>query len=266
MTRQGRATALVNSEQSEIRLLSGFCLIRRGSSVTIPTAVQRLVALLALQGTSSRLGVAGTLWPDVSDERADARLRTAIWRLKQACPDLIRPQQRDLRLAENVVVDVERFVGLTRLIVDQARSVPCDVGECLIPLEAGDLLPGWYDDWVVFERERLRQLRMHALERLSARWLTAGQHALAMEAALSAIQIEPLRESAHRAVISVHLAEGNLSEARKHYQMLRTLLLAELGVLPSPGLATSVGVDEVATPRAAPTRSSDGRRRPAGQR
>jgi DNA-binding SARP family transcriptional activator len=97
----------------------------------------------------------------------------------------------------------------------------------------GDLLPGWYDDWVLFERERLRQLRLHALETLALALAAEGRFAAAVEAGLAAIRTEPLRESAHRVVVRVHLAEGNLTEALRQYELCRRLFRAELGLEPS---------------------------------
>jgi DNA-binding SARP family transcriptional activator len=72
----------------------------------------------------------------------------------------------------------------------------------------GELLPDWYDDWVALERERFRELRIHAFEALSARLISAERFGEAMDIALAAVRCEPLRESTHRAVISVHLARG----------------------------------------------------------
>jgi DNA-binding SARP family transcriptional activator len=103
------------------------------------------------------------------------------------------------------------------------------VGEAL----QGDILPDWYDDWVAFERERFRELRIHALEALSARLTSAEQFGEAMDAALAAVQHEPLRESAHRAVISVHLAEGNRAEALEEYRRFRDRINNDLGLTPS---------------------------------
>ncbi|NUK13677.1 SARP family transcriptional regulator, partial [Streptomyces lunaelactis] len=89
------------------------------------------------------------------------------------------------------------------------------------------------EDWVLFERERIRQLRLHALDALAEELARRGSHALALETALTSVRIEPLRESAHRAVVSAHLAEGNLIEALRHYHAFRRLLYEELGVEPS---------------------------------
>ena len=80
------------------------------------------------------------------------------------------------------------------------------------------LLPGWYDDWVVLERERLRQLQLHALDRLAAALLAAEEPGRALDAALVAVQADPLRESAHRIVVRIHLREGNALEALRAYE------------------------------------------------
>ena len=74
---------------------------------------------------------------------------------------------------------------------------------------AGELLPHWYDDWVVIERERFRQLRLHALDALCESLAAAGRYAAAVEAGRASVAAEPLRESAHRLLIQAHLAEGN---------------------------------------------------------
>jgi DNA-binding SARP family transcriptional activator len=85
----------------------------------------------------------------------------------------------------------------------------------------GELLPGWYEDWVLVERERLRQLRMHALEALAEKLTEAGRYGVAMQAAYAAVRADPVRESAHRAVVRVHLAEGNVLEALRAYELTR---------------------------------------------
>ncbi|MGW0411579.1 AfsR/SARP family transcriptional regulator, partial [Streptomyces collinus] len=86
------------------------------------------------------------------------------------------------------------------------------------------------------ERERLRQLRLHALDALAEALVREGRPALALEAAWESVRAEPLRESAHRAAVSAHLAEGNLSEAVRHYRSFQRLLREELGVEPSARL------------------------------
>jgi DNA-binding SARP family transcriptional activator len=104
----------------------------------------------------------------------------------------------------------------------------------------GDVLPGWYDDWVLLERERLRQLCMHALEALCERFAAAGQFGQAVEAGIAAVRIEPLRESAHKALIQTYLEEGNRAEAARQYVSYRKLLKDELQLQPSPEIRSLV--------------------------
>ena len=125
--------------------------------------------------------------------------------------------------------------------------------------EAGDLLPDWYDDWLTVERERFRQLRLHALESLAGDLADSGRFAAATDAALAAIASEPLRESAHRTLIKLHLAEGNAAEAVRQYRFYSGLLRGELGLDPSPtmqalvhALPTGASVNRASAQRAEP--------------
>ncbi len=92
---------------------------------------------------------------------------------------------------------------------------------------AAELLPDWDDDWVVAAAESWRQLRLHALEALVGHLTASRRYGEATAAAVAAVAVEPLRESAHRALIGVHLAEGNRSEALRQYHRLRRPLAAE---------------------------------------
>jgi DNA-binding SARP family transcriptional activator len=129
-----------------------------------------------------------------------------------------------------VTVDVQGFTTAATRVMTTSP----DTAEHQRILSAGELLPGWYDDWVLFERERLRQLRLRTLEVLASHYTESRQFGPALDAALESVRIEPLRESAHRAVVAVHLAEGNVVEALRHYHGFRDLLFDELGIDPSP--------------------------------
>ncbi|UMG91521.1 bacterial transcriptional activator domain-containing protein [Nocardioides sp. TF02-7] len=110
----------------------------------------------------------------------------------------------------------------------------------LLPLE-DDLLPDWDEEWLAMERESFRQLRLHALERVAAESCDRGRFTDALSAGLCAVRSEPLRESAHRTVIAVHLAEGNFAEALRQYDGYRRLLAHELGLPPSPAIDRMLG-------------------------
>jgi DNA-binding SARP family transcriptional activator len=197
----------------------------------LPLGVQRLVAHLCLLGRQPRTAVAGRLWPDVPEEKAHASLRSALWRLRRVVPELVDATGDALGLAAGARVDV----GDLRTWADRVGNPRAGTDRPELPDMAllGDLLPGWYDDWVLLERDRLQQLRLHALETLAARLGVAGRHGEALQAAHLAIRAEPLRESAHRTLVRVHLAEGNVVEALRAYGRFRSLLHDELGVPPT---------------------------------
>jgi DNA-binding SARP family transcriptional activator len=218
-----------------LSLLNAFELRCDGCVVDLPPSAQRLLAFVALHDHPlQRVYVAGMLWIDASDERAGASLRSSLWRLNRPGHLLVDSTSTHLRLASGVDVDLRSALGLAHRLLDgSADAADLDAGEATL---RGELLPDWYDDWLLFERERFRQVSLHALEALAERLVRAGDAPRALEAALSAVQAEPLRESAHRVLIGVHLAEGNRGEALRQSELCRRLLRERLGVEPSTQL------------------------------
>lgn len=232
--RSGSDLEIVHEPRPRLRLslLPSFELLSEDGVVDLPLGPQRVVALLALQpGAVSRSHVAGTLWPDSSEERANASLRSALWRLRRPGPTVVESTATHLRLAPSVAVDVEETTALVRRLVETSGRGPLDLADAELSC---DLLTDWYDDWLEVDRERFRQLRLHALELLCERLAEARRFSAAVQAGLTAVAAEPLRESAHRALVKAHLAEGNVGEAIRQYQSYRTLLANELGLQPSP--------------------------------
>jgi DNA-binding SARP family transcriptional activator len=215
-------------------LLRGFELRYQRERVALPAATQRLVALLALnQAALAREYIAGVLWLEHSQEAANANLRTALWRLKRRCGSVIDVAATHLSLGDDVTVDVHEVGAIARRLAnDPSASHDDDVQMVMM---AGELLPDWYDYWVEIDRERFRQTRLHALDSLCPALAREGRYAMAIEVGLTAVAAEPLRESAHRAVILAHLEEGNFREALRQYEMCRRLLGA-VGIESSPEL------------------------------
>ncbi|MEH0972453.1 BTAD domain-containing putative transcriptional regulator [Micromonospora sp. CPCC 205546] len=215
-----------------LHLLGGFRLLHGDAPVVVPRGLQRVLALIGLRPGATRSHLAGLLWPEAPEDRALSSLRTALWRLRQdpCCP--IITSGDTVSLGPVVRVDVDALVGTAARVRD--GDDPCAVAA----LAAGrhDLLPGWYDDWVLADRERLRQLRLHMLEELAGQHLSAGRHGAALEAALEAMAAEPLRETPHRLVVRIHLAEGNAFEAVHAFYVYRDLLLRELRLEPSAAM------------------------------
>ncbi|NUO43760.1 MAG: SARP family transcriptional regulator [Streptomyces sp.] len=231
-----REAVKVVSAPPRLRLLGQFRLELGSESVELCRNAQRLLAFMGLRGRVSRSVLAGTLWPEVTEAHARGSLRTTLWKLPRAEPPLIGCQGDALLVTPALRVDVH---ALTRaaLGVVQGDGTALHALPLLGLLTGEDLLPGWDEDWVLLERERLRQLRLHALDALAEALIRQGRPALAVEVAWAAVRAEPLRESAHRAMVSAHLAEGNVGEAVRHYEAFRRLLEEELGVGPSSRFA-----------------------------
>ena len=215
-----------------LRLLDGFGLSCGGVTVHLPVPAQRVLALLALRDHPlQRSHVAGLLWLESTEARASGSLRSALWKLRQAHPELVREHDHRLELSPLVDVDVRHAEAWAHRVLHAEEEVAAaDVAAVSIFQE---LLPDWYDDWVALDRERLRQLRAHALERLCERLAAGRRFGEAILVGLTAVAYEPYRESAHRALISAHLAEGNRAEAVRQYGYYRRLLANDLGFAPS---------------------------------
>jgi DNA-binding SARP family transcriptional activator len=136
-----------------------------------------------------------------------------------------------LGLGAAVEVDLHTAEAFARHVLDEGDADV--VGAHPPSLLLGDLLPDWYDDWVLFERERFRDLRLRALDVLCERLTHEGRFRDAAEVGHAALAAEPLRESAHRALVRIHLLEGNAVEALRQYRLCRRLLAEHLGIDPS---------------------------------
>jgi DNA-binding SARP family transcriptional activator/DNA-binding HxlR family transcriptional regulator len=224
---------------AQVYLMGAFAIqIGDGPIVTPPVGTQRILAYLALHERAvSRLSMAGTMWPKVSDANAGGSLRSALTRIDDTTREVIDMASGGLRLAESVSVDFREAQSLARrLLGDTSELDEADFGQDATAALSADLLPEWYDDWVITEAEDWRQLRTTALE-AQAEWLTtAGKFADAAGAARAAMKAEPLRESAHVCLVRVHVAEGNQSEALRAYEHFEGVLRDELGLSPTTNM------------------------------
>jgi DNA-binding SARP family transcriptional activator len=201
--------------------------------VRVPLSSQRIVAYLALRRRAlMRLHVAASLWTDSSEERACANLRSALWRLRGQASGVVQSDGTSVWLSTSVTVDVHEVAALAGGLLELPEDA--DALRMDHSLLSGELLPDWYEDWVLLERERVRQLCIHALERVAAQATTLGRFSHAIDSALRAIQADPLRESAHRILINAYLAEGNAGAGVRQYHAFRHRVGEELGLEPSP--------------------------------
>jgi DNA-binding SARP family transcriptional activator len=235
-----RPSSRASGAAFELHLLDAFRFTVDGRSIDLPHPARRLLALLAIKRHPLlRTYAAGMLWLDTSDGRAAANLRSVLWRLRSRDLPVVATHNGTIELAAQVVVDVWEADALAHRWLTGGET-DADRVDASTGLE-GELLPDWYDEWVQDERERYRQLRLHALEAMAERLASAGRWGDAVLAALAALSSDPLRESAHRAVIKVHMAEGNVAEAIRQLRRCERLMIEEVGVPPSAKLQELIG-------------------------
>lgn len=221
-----------------VQVLGDFRVTRRGIPILLPESTWRFIALLATAGRPVRRHrAAAQLWPDKAEDRAHANLRSCLWRLRQAAPSLVGPSGDPLALGPGVRVDLAELHSLASRLEAGAAVDPESMDPSLC---CADLLPDFYDDFVDEQRELVRQQRLRTLELVSRRLLASGDHGGSLRYALLAVSQAPLRESAHQLVLESHLAEGNISEALRHYHSLSQMLWRELGIRPSEQMRSSM--------------------------
>ncbi|MFI8455807.1 BTAD domain-containing putative transcriptional regulator [Kitasatospora sp. NPDC085464] len=231
----GRERA-VDGGQVCLTVLGGFDLSVGGTTVTVSTGAQRLLAYTALccRGAVPRALVAGALWPDTAERCAYASLRSALTRLPAAGRRVLEVGPAELRLADGVEVDIRGARTLAgEILAPRATLGRLALGLTAVEDLSADLLPGWYDDWTLLEAESWRRLRIHALEALAGAFVGAGRFPEAVAAAGAAVRADPLRESSQTCLIRAHLAEGNAGEALRDVECYERRLRAELG-MPAP--------------------------------
>jgi DNA-binding SARP family transcriptional activator len=232
-----------------LRLIGEFELVVNGRRLIIPRKAERVLAYLAMVDRPvARTRLAGILWMDWSDQQAAKALRTALWLLRRVAPSLVTTSGDRLQLAADVQVDAAELCTLARQLIHDPH--PAALERVSLLIDGRELLPDWDDHWVVMDRDRYRHLRIEALERAAAALLDQRRTGDALVAALAAIQSEPLRESAWRLLVQIHLAQANVAEAIRSYREYRALLQREFGIEPSTvmeRLLEDCGTSAVAT-------------------
>ncbi|MCC7125145.1 MAG: hypothetical protein IT178_09870 [Acidobacteria bacterium] len=209
--------------------------------------VQALLAWLILhrRKTHARDALAAVFWGDQREDRARSCLSTALWRLKQALEPNGVPSGAYL-ISEHAMVgfnsasdhwiDVAAFEdgahALRGLTASPHDTAAWQQAEAAIAHYTGDLLEGFYDDWALRERERLRLLYLDSLATLMTHHTGAGAFDEALQCGQQILTLDPLREDVHRELIRLHLGRGHRALALHQYEQCRTLLDEELGIPP----------------------------------
>jgi DNA-binding SARP family transcriptional activator len=231
------------SGRHRVTVLGSFTATAHGDPVPLGPDARRVAAYLAVHrgahhhGADHRTGLAAALWPGVPADTTHALLDELLASLTAV--GLLDPQAPvgDPALAPDVEVDLDEAMALVRALAGTHRpgDVPDDLAAATALLR-GDVLPDWPEAWLAVERERFRQIRLNAVEELTATLSAAGRHREAVALAEDLVRTAPSRETARRALIEAHLAQGEIAEAVAQYDEYQELLRSSVGAPPAFGL------------------------------
>lgn len=192
---------------------------------------QTLLAYLLLnrETVHSRERLAGLLWPDSLESSARQNLRNALWRLRRAIGDdylLADKTSLALNTAAPYLLDVA-------VLEDEPAAHDPDALIRIVSVYKGDLLPDFYEDWVLLERERLRSLFERRVQALLDGLIAAGRWSEVQNWAERWIALGHIPEPAYRALMTAHAALGDLAGMANSYRRCLQALEDELGVRPS---------------------------------
>jgi len=220
----------------QIRLLGQFDVRVDGKRVTIPTrAAQSLLAYLALTaGTSHRREkLAGVFWPDTTDDNARKNLRQELWRIRKAI-SVPQPADSDYLIADEFTLKFNREAEYW-LDVVQLERPDLDLQALLanLSLYQGELLPGFYDEWITLERERVNAVFDARMEGLLEQLIAAERWIAVQEWGERWLTLSGVREPAYRALMLTSGVRGDMAKVASLYQRCTDELLEYLGVEPS---------------------------------
>ena len=218
----------------EVRLLGKFEARVDGQPVEIPLrAAQSLLAYLMLDaGTPHRREqLAGLFWPDMPDSRAKSNLRQTLSRLRKAIGEKYLVAN-DLTIAFDATADYWLDVQVLARKVE-AHTATADLIEA-VSVYGGELLPGFYDEWALLERERLQVAFEHKMSLLLDRLVEAQRWDDVLDWGERWITLSHAPEAAYRALIMAYGTRGDISNAAAVYQRCEEALRRDLGVEPSP--------------------------------
>jgi DNA-binding SARP family transcriptional activator len=224
----------------QVTLFGGFdARLASGAALSLPT--KKAQALLAYLGARpgenhQREKLAALLWGENRDDLARGGLRQALVSLRKAlgdaAPSSLRIERQTLALdPAEVEVDV---VSFERLVADRTpesleQAAQLYRGDLLLGFNVSELL---FEEWLVAERERLREMALEALARLLAHQTRAAGTERAIQTALRLLGLDPLQESVHRTLMQLYVRQGRRGAALKQYQVCVGVLQRELGAEP----------------------------------
>ena len=222
----------------KVSLLGQFEVQKDGVLLSIPSRpAQSLLAYLLLTAgiDHRREKLAGLLWPDSSEENARNNLRTALWRLRKALGS--DDNERPYLLADDLSITFNRQSGywLDTSVLECGASPKATTEDLhnFLSHYRGELLPGFYEDWVVLERGRLQAVFEQEVQRLLDHLIAERRWAEVLDWGERWIAFGQTPEPAYRALMVAHGSLGNVSQVASVYERCVCAMRNDLGVEPS---------------------------------
>jgi non-specific serine/threonine protein kinase len=225
-----------SSEQLRVYLFGHLKIEKEQEQVDLPTRKEKLLAayLLLNPGFHSREKLAALFWGDVPDDSARASLRNALSSLRRKLGSQLLSTDREMvqiNPGNTVWVDALAFQTQAERFLENPSPDPTAV---TLDLVMGDLLTGFYDDWVLAAREEFRMLHLETLLVYTQQMRSQSEYARAIDFAEQVLAVDQANERAHQHLMFCYLMLGNRDAALKQYETCRNALRDELAVEPSP--------------------------------
>ena len=189
----------------------------------------------------SREALASMLWGETSTEKSKKYLRQALWHLHAALNSdaevlLVDHDWLSLNPCSSLWTDVSDFerafataegIAGRQLDAEQAKAL-----KNAVSLYSDDLLPGYYQDWILFERERLQNMYLLMLDKLLVYLQFRGEYEVAQSYGATILRYDPARERTHRQLMHLYSLAGDRTSALRQFERCAQALKQELGVRP----------------------------------
>ncbi len=229
----------------EIFLFGTPKLKNNGGTLKLPTSTdaQHLLIYLLLnrKKSHSRTLLLGIFWPESSETRARKALSQAIWYIRRDFPELLETNHKSISVSSSlpIWVDIEEFKSL----ITDKNKISQNL-EKAIQLYRGNLLEGLYEEWLLLEREHLRELYLQTLEQVIQKKKSEAKYQEALDLSLKLAESDSLRENAHREIMRLYFLLERPKAALKQYKVCEKILKEELGL--EPEIETTALAEEIA--------------------
>jgi DNA-binding SARP family transcriptional activator len=225
-------------DEITIGVVGRFSLVCNGTELAVPPAAQRPLAFLATATRPvSRMTMAGRIWPYSHTSDALDKLRKAVWRVNTLTRDPVLVNRTTIQFATYSTVDLRQAREAATQLFD---GVSTHSASLCADLFEEDILIDWDDDWLEDHRHRYHLLRLHALEHLAQRFLSARKLIDAERTCLSVVRDDPLRETARLLLAEIYLSQKHPARAIHGLNEYRTMMESQLGLKVSHELQAAI--------------------------